>query len=134
MAFQGSFIMPPSDIQSTDAHADHVETELTASQTVLLADTLAITQEMLASAQQDDWNAVADLEMRRRESLQLCFQSAVAESESEAIAEALAVILHLNEELLNLLNLARDKSLEDARSSSKSHRAATEYRGVETIR
>ncbi len=126
--------MPPSDIQSTDAHADHVETELTASQTVLLADTLAITQEMLASAQQDDWNAVADLEMRRRESLQLCFQSAVAESESEAIAEALAVILHLNEELLNLLNLARDKSLEDARSSSNSHRAAVEYRGVETIR
>ena len=126
--------MPPSDIQSADARADDVEAELSSSQTTLLADTLAITQEMLANAQQDNWNAVADLEMRRRESLQLCFQSAVVESESEAIAEALAVILHLNEELLTLLKFARDKSLEDARSSSKSHRAAVEYRGMETIR
>ena len=126
--------MRPNDIQSADARADDVETELTSSQAVLLADTLAITQEMLANAQQDNWNAVADLEMCRRERLQLCFQSAVAESESEAIAEALAVILHLNEELLSLLTSARDKSLEDARSSSKSHRAAVEYRGVETIR
>lgn len=126
--------MPPNDIQSADARADDVETELTSSQAVLLADTLAITQEMLANAQQDNWNAVADLESRRRERLQLCFQSVVVESESEAIAEALAVILHLNEELLSLLTSARDKSLEDARSSSKSHRAAVEYRGVETIR
>lgn len=126
--------MPPSDIQSADARADDVETELTSSQAALLADTLAITQEMLANAQQDNWNAVADLEMRRRENLQLCFQSVVVESESEAIAEALAVILHLNEELLSLLTSARDKSLEDARSSSKSHRAAVEYRGVETVR
>lgn len=126
--------MPPSDIHSTDTHADNVESELTASQTVLLADTLAITQEMLVSAQKDDWNAVADLEIRRRENLQLCFRSEVADSASEAIAEALAVILHLNEELLSLLNLARDKSLEDARSSSKSYRAAVEYRGMETIR
>ena len=126
--------MRPNDIQSADARADDVETELTSSQAVLLADTLAITQEMLANAQQDNWNAVADLESRRRERLQLCFQSVVVESESEAIAEALAVILHLNEELLSLLTSARDKSLEDARSSSKSHRAAVEYRGVETIR
>lgn len=108
--------------------------ELTFSQARLLADTIRVTQEMLADAQLDRWNAVADKELTRRGLLEQCFDSPVSEQNSDSVAEALAVILHLNEELLNLLLQARQASLVETNNHSKSRKAVDEYSEIGTCR
>ena len=108
--------------------------ELTFSQACLLADTIRVTQEMLASGQLNDWNAVADKELTRRGLLEQCFDSPVSEQNSDSVAEALAVILHLNEELLNLLLQAKQASLVETNNHSKSRKAVDEYHEVGTCR
>ncbi|MDG2442556.1 MAG: flagellar protein FliT [Luminiphilus sp.] len=108
--------------------------ELTFSQARLLADTIRVTQEMLVSGQLNDWNAVADKELTRRGLLEQCFDSPVSEQNSDSVAEALAVILHLNEELLGLLLQARQASLVETNNHSKSRKAVDEYSEVGTCR
>ena len=81
---------------------------LTIGQTRLLATVIKTTRNMLALAEEEAWDAVADLEALRREDLKRCFEIPVEEDHGELVAEALAVILHLNEELMSRLQVARD--------------------------
>ena len=96
-------------------------------QAKLLARTLELTQEMLLRAQQGDWQKVADLEIARRHELELCFSIAITEAKGELVAEALAVLLHLNEELLSLLMSARDHAKRAAELQSVGQVAAETY-------
>ena len=105
-----------------------LEIEEKHSQLRLLAETIQLTRDMLDSAKHGDWDAVTCQELLRREGLKQCFNSAVIEKDSEVIAEALAVILHLNEELVSLLQSARKVSLEASRLSTKNRGAVDSYR------
>ena len=96
-------------------------------QAKLLARTLELTQEMLLRAQQGDWQKVADLEIARRRELELCFSIAISEAKGELVAEALAVLLHLNEELLSLLVSARDHAKRATELQSVGQAAAEIY-------
>ena len=96
-------------------------------QATLLARTLELTQEMLLRAQQGDWQKVADLEIARRRELELCFSIVITEAKGELVAEALAVLLHLNEELLSLLMSARDHAKRAAELQSVGQVAAETY-------
>ena len=104
--------------------------QLTLPQTRLLADVIKQTREMLASARCEDWNTVAEMEIVRRETLRHCFESPMLEQGSELIAEALAVILHLNEELVSELAAAREQTLEASLSNKKCLAAVSEYHNV----
>lgn len=104
-----------------------VEMAKKVSQLQLLAESIQLTRDMLDNAKEGNWSAVSDHELLRREALRLCFDSAVTVDDSEVIAEALAVILHLNEELVSLLQRARQGSLEASRANIKLRGAVDSY-------
>ena len=104
-----------------------VEIEEKISQLQLLAESIQLTRDMLDKARHGNWSAVSDQESIRRDILGRCFDSAVTENDSEVIAEALAVILHLNEELVNLLQQARQTALEESRVTMRRKGAVDSY-------
>ena len=73
-----------------------------------LAKVLLMTENMLSLAREDSWDAVTDLEEQRREVLAACFASPIPPSQSEIFSEALAAMLHMNEEMIALLEAAKE--------------------------
>ncbi len=69
-------------------------------QCTLLANVLLMTQNMLNAAREGNWDAVAVMETDRRDILHDCFETPVPPEHSELFSEALAAMLHLNEELI----------------------------------
>jgi hypothetical protein len=86
---------------------------------------------MVEHARAGDWDRVAELERERRGELQECFASPVAAEHGEIVAEALAVMLHLNEELMGLLGAARDAVLEQGIDQSRKRSAIGSYQAVQ---
>ena len=107
---------------------------LTLSQTRLLATVIKTTRNMLALAEQEAWDAVADLEVLRREDLKRCFEIPLQEDKGELVAEALAVLLHLNEELMSQLKTARDHVAEESNTQVRNLEAAGEYQKMRVVR
>jgi hypothetical protein len=91
-------------ILSTEA--DEASTNGPAAQ---LARVLVISNEMLLSAQRHEWDRVTEMEEQRRTALSACFAAPVLEEHSELFSEALAAMLHMNEELIALLESAKDE-------------------------
>jgi len=73
-----------------------------------LAQVLLMTENMLSLAREDSWDAVTNLEEQRREVLAACFASPIPPSQSEIFSEALAAMLHMNEEMIGLLEAAKE--------------------------
>lgn len=107
---------------------------LTVTQTRLLATVINTTRTMLELAGQEQWDAVADLEKLRREDLVRCFEIPVSGEQGELLAEALAVLLHLNEELMSKLSLARDELALEGKQESRQINAAGEYERMSRLR
>ena len=107
---------------------------LTVPQTRLLATVINTTRTMLELAGQEQWDAVADLEKLRREDLVRCFEIPVSGEQGELLAEALAVLLHLNEELMSKLSLARDELALEGKQESRQINAAGEYERMSRLR
>ena len=100
-------------------------------QTQRLAGVLEQTRDMLDHARGGDWDQVAELERGRRDDLQRCFTEPVSQEQGELVAEALAVILHLNEELMALLGDARDAVLASGVQQSRTRAAVGTYQDVQ---
>ena len=100
---------------------------LTLTQTRLLATVINTTRNMLGLAAQADWDAVADLELLRREDLKACFEIPVHEDQGDLVAEGLAVLLHLNEELMSKLAVARDQVAHESATHSRKTEAVDKY-------
>ena len=96
-----------------------------------LATVLTTTRQMLEHAGAGDWDEVAELERGRREDLRLCFSQSVAPEQSELVAEALAVMLHLNEELMALLATARDTVLQQGVKQARTRSALGNYQDIQ---
>lgn len=96
-----------------------------------LADVLVLTRDMLDQAHAGNWDAVTALEQRRRADLKSCFAEAGSAEHSELVAEALAVILHLNEELMVCLRAARDEVLHRGVAQVRTRSAIGQYQGVQ---
>lgn len=96
-----------------------------------LADVLTRTRSMVQHAHAGDWDRVAELERCRRDDLQDCFAAPVAPEHGEIVAEALAVMLHLNEELMGVLATARDSVLEQGAEQSRTRSAIVNYQAVQ---
>ena len=74
-----------------------------------MASVLLATDEMLKAAQGGHWDRVSDLEATRRRRLDRCFAQPIMPENSEVFSEALAVMLHLNEELVAAVQQAREQ-------------------------
>jgi hypothetical protein len=96
-----------------------------------LADVLTTTRSMLEHAGAGDWDQVAEMERGRREDLERCFSEPVAPQHSELVSEALAVMLHLNEELMGLLASARDAVLEQGVQQARTRSALGSYKDIQ---
>ncbi|MFK8047105.1 MAG: flagellar protein FliT [Halioglobus sp.] len=96
-----------------------------------LAHVLSLTKKMLSLAEDGQWEQVAEREMERREDLAACFEnSSVTGSDAEVFAEAMAALLHLNEELMAKLKVARDLVMEEGRKHTRNRNALGSYRDV----
>lgn len=108
--------------------------QLTLTQTRLLATVINTTRTMLDLAKEQDWDAVANLEKLRREDLKRCFEIPISDDQGELLAEALAVLLHLNDELMSKLSMARDQIVEESNERSRQKGAAEEYQRMRLVR
>jgi hypothetical protein len=75
----------------------------------VMADLLLMSEDMVALAKNDEWDRVTELEELRRQALAQCFESPVALEHSALFSEALAAMLHLNEEVISLLEAAKQE-------------------------
>ena len=94
-------------------------------QCALLANVLTRTSRMLEAARSGDWPLVTAMENKRSQLVKQCFSEPVGAENSELFSEALAIMLHMNEELVALLEAAK----EDASVRRTDHQFAHEAIG-----
>ena len=92
-----------------------------------MARVLLATDEMLNSAQEGYWERVSDLEATRRKRLDRCFAQPIMPENSELFSEALAVMLHLNEELVAAVEQAREQVSVSRKQHAKKKDALQHY-------
>ena len=92
-----------------------------------MASVLLATDEMLKSAQAGYWERVSDLEATRRKRLDRCFAQPIMPENSELFSEALAVMLHLNEELVAAVEQAREQVSVSRKQHAKKKDALQHY-------
>ena len=73
-----------------------------------LAAVVLLTERMLTLAKAGDWDQVSDSERCRQTLLNDCFESEVQPHNSQLFSEAIAAMLHMNEEMIGLLEAARE--------------------------
>ena len=99
-------------------------------QCTLLANVLLMTQKMLDLANDDEWDLVAGMEVDRRALLHECFETPVPPEHSEIFSEALAAMLHLNEELMSVLEEAKAHVAARQSDQIRTRKAITHYLDV----
>ena len=99
-------------------------------QASMLAAVLKLTQTMLEAAREGEWVEVSEGELHRRALLEDCFSKPVDPELSEIFAEALATMLHMNEELVALLNRAKEDAAAQYRGDKRSHKSIGHYLDV----
>lgn len=107
---------------------------ITLPQTRLLASVINTTRSMLTLAEEQQWDAVADLELLRREDLKQCFEIPVHDNQNDLISEALAVLLHMNEELMTKLAKARENVVEECGVQAATVAAVNEYQRMRSLK
>lgn len=98
-----------------------------------LARVLSVTRDMLDLARAGAWDRVTELERERRGDLQRCFATPLGAEHGELVAETLAVLLHLNEELMSLLGEAREAALEQGAQQARRRSALDQYQSVQQV-
>ena len=101
------------------------------SQSSVLASVVLLTEKMLCSARDDAWEAVTEYELERREALALCFATPIPVEQSELFSEALAAMLHMNEEMIGLLEVAKENVAIKRSDQRHVKRSVSHYLDVE---
>lgn len=96
-----------------------------------LASVLLATDEMLNAAQGGHWDRVSELESSRRKRLDRCFAQTILPENSELFSEALAVMLHLNEELVLLIERAKVEASVSFSKERRGQRVIKHYLDVD---
>ena len=114
--------------------SDHTALELAriaAGQRTLIRLALEKTHEMLGQARSGNWDDISGLEKERKLLLEQCFHIAIVPENAEIFSEALAIMLHMNEELVALLNDAKASAALQRGSDRKTHKALAQYLDIE---
>lgn len=91
-----------------------------------LARVLKVTEQMLEHANAGNWELVEDLEAQRSVELHECF-AMQDDAPSELIAEALATLLYLNEQLVQIVRYAKERAAADRVEQRRAFTAVTAY-------
>lgn len=100
-------------------------------QCALMANVLTRTSRMLDAARSGDWTLVAAMENKRSQLVKQCFSEPVTAENSEIFSEALAIMLHMNEELVALLNAAKANASVKHGDDRKKHQAVAHYLDID---
>ena len=100
-------------------------------QASVLASVVLLTEKMLCSARDDAWEAVTKYEQERREALALCFATPVPVEQSGLFSEALAAMLHMNEEMIGLLEAAKENVAIKRTDQGRTKRSLGHYLDIE---
>ena len=100
-------------------------------QCALMANVLTRTSRMLDAARSGDWTLVAAMENKRSQLVKQCFSEPVSAENSEIFSEALAIMLHMNEELVALLNAAKADASVKHGDDRKKHQALAHYLDID---
>ena len=96
-------------------------------QCALMANILMRTYRMLEAARSGDWDVVTVSEKKRSQLLRDCFAEPIHPANSELFSEALATMLHLNEELVALLTQAKIEAAKKHGADVKTQEAIGHY-------
>ena len=96
-------------------------------QCALMANILMRTHRMLEAARSGDWDVVTVSEKKRSQLLRDCFAEPVHPANSELFSEALAAMLHMNEELVALLTQAKIEPAKKHGADVKTQEAIGHY-------
>ena len=100
-------------------------------QCALMANVLTRTSRMLDAARSGDWTLVAAMENKRSQLVKQCFSEPVGAGNSEIFSEALAIMLHMNEEVVALLNAAKVYASVKHVDNLKKHEAIAHYLDID---
>ena len=100
-------------------------------QCALMANVLTRTSRTLDAARSGDWTLVAAMENKRSQLMKQCFSEPVSAENSEIFSEALAIMLHMNEELVALLNAAKANASVKHGDDRKKHQAVAHYLDID---
>ena len=101
-------------------------------QGALLANVLTRTSRMLVAAQSGDWALVTAMENKRSQLIKQCFSEPVSEENNALFSEALAIMLHMNEELVALLEAAKANAAVRHKGDKGVHEAIAHYLDAKT--
>ena len=97
-----------------------------------LANILVMTEEMLESARNDRWDDVIAMEERRRQALSKCISDPIPEEHADLFTEALAAMLHMNEELIALLENAKAEVAIKRTDQARTSKSLGHYLDIES--
>ena len=101
-------------------------------QCALMANVLMRTSRMLVAAQSGDWALVTAMENKRSQLVKQCFSEPVSEENRALFSEALAIMLHMNEELVALLEAAKANAAVRHKGDRGAHEAIGHYLDAKT--
>ena len=96
-----------------------------------MANLLMRTSRMLDAARSGDWTVVAAMENKRGLLVKQCFAEPVCVENSEIFSEALAIMLHMHEELAALLDAAKVSASVTHSDDRKKHQAVAHYLDID---
>lgn len=117
-------------MMNTSASEPVVFAEIERIQRERLATVVLLTERMLNLAKLGDWDQVADSERCRQGLLEDCFDSEVRPHNSELFSEALAAMLHMNEELVALVQKAKEQVSLNHNTDQRGIKAVSHYLDV----
>ena len=95
-----------------------------------LQDAIALSKNMLETAERGDWEQIIELEKQRREGMMAGLKEPVAVSEAEGVNDSLQTLMQLNDQLTGVVQRARSESAEQFAALQSGRSAANAYQSV----
>ena len=113
-------------VQSDNPNPEQLQEDLNNRQRFQLAHLLRSTEEILHCAQLGDWQSVEMLEKQRQSELAACFAGG-SEEDSPLVAEALAALLHMNNQITGLVKKAKAELVSEQQRMQSQKSVADHY-------
>jgi len=95
-----------------------------------LQDAIALSKNMLETAERGDWEGIIELEKQRREGMMAGLKEPVAVEEAEGVNDSLQTLMQLNDQLTGLVQRARSDSAQQFAALQNGRSAANAYQSV----
>ncbi len=95
-----------------------------------LENAIALSRNMLETAERGDWESIIQLEKQRRDGMMAGLKEPVTAEEADGINDSLQTLMRLNDQLTGLVQQARSDSAQQFASLQNGRSAANVYQSV----